>query len=380
MPQPPCNSLCVSWFSGIPLYFVDLQDDLDDYRSEDYGPSCDGMRVTAFLDVLGQHNLPALARLEKYTFSGNIFSRQIIARGLLDLFRDFSNNEEDFITVVEIVVRLSEDAEPTVRAELLEQIPPVAIFLQENRSDFPVVLSERLAPIVVRCLTDPDNQGRKSSQEALLILLEQDLIFQHDTESKVCPVLLALSAPDSDDEYRAEAGSIICKLASVLSKCTVERLQLPRFCELCGDGKLFQVRKVCATNFGDVCHAVGQEATEKFLLPKFFELCSDNAWGMRKACAECFVAVSRNTSPEGRRARLSPLFITLISDPCRWVRQAAFESLGPFIFTFANPSRAGLYIREDGTLSIRPPAPDSDSDFTSGSPGAGSHGNMSSAW
>ena len=49
-------------------------------------------------------------------------------------------------------------AEPTVRAELLEQIPPVAIFLQENRSDFPVVLSERLAPIVVRCLTDPDNQ------------------------------------------------------------------------------------------------------------------------------------------------------------------------------------------------------------------------------
>uniref|UniRef100_A0A8C0DI48 WW-binding domain-containing protein n=1 Tax=Balaenoptera musculus TaxID=9771 RepID=A0A8C0DI48_BALMU len=329
--------------------------------SEDYGPSCDGMRVTAFLDVLGQDNLPALARLEKYTFSGNIFSRQIIARGLLDLFRDFSNNEEDFITVVEIVVRLSEDAEPTVRAELLEQIPPVAIFLQENRSDFPVVLSERLAPIVVRCLTDPDNQVRKSSQEVL----------------KVCPVLLALSAPDSDDEDRAEA--IICKLASVLSKSTVERLQLPRFCELCGDGKLFPVRKVCATDFGDICHAVRQEATEKFLLPKFFELCSDNAWGMRKACAECFMAVSHNTSPEGCRARLSPLFITLISDPCRWVRQAAFESLGPFIFTFANPSRAGLFIREDGTLSIRPPAPDSDSDFTSGSPGAGSHGNMSSA-
>ncbi|XP_061065771.1 putative serine/threonine-protein phosphatase 4 regulatory subunit 1-like [Eubalaena glacialis] len=368
-----------SKMAGIPLYFVDLQDDLDDYGFEDCGPSCDGMRVTAFLDVLDQDNLPALARLEKYTFSGNIFSRQIIARGLLDLFRDFSNNEEDFITVVEIMVRLSEDAEPTVRAELLEQIPPVAIFLQENRSDFPVVLSERLVPIVVRCLTDPDNQVRKSSQEVLLILLEQDLIFQHDIESKVCPVLLALPAPDSDDEYRAEAVSIICKLASVLSKSTVERLLLPQFCELCGDGKLAQVRKVYATNFGDICHAVGQEATEKFLLPKFFELCSDDAWGMRKACAECFMAVSHNTSPEGHRARLSRLLITPISDPCRWVRQAAFESLGPFIFTFANPSRAGLYIREDGTLSIRPPAPDLDSDFTSGSPGAGSHGNMSSA-
>ncbi|XP_072489539.1 serine/threonine-protein phosphatase 4 regulatory subunit 1-like isoform X4 [Notamacropus eugenii] len=293
----------------IPLYFVDLQDDLDDFGFEDYGPDCDSMRITAFLDIPGQDNLTPLARLEKYAFSDNIFNRQIIARGLLDVFRDFSNNEEDFLTVMEIVVRLSEDAEPTVRTELMEQIPPIAIFLQDSRPNFPLAFSEYLMPIVVRYLTDPNNQ-------------------------------------------------IICKMASMLSKSTVERLLLPRFCELCGDGKLFQVRKVCATNFGDVCNAVGQEATEKFLIPKFFELCSDSVWGMRKACAECFMAVSYTTSSEVRRTKLSPLFINLISDPCRWVRQAAFQSLGPFISTFANPSSAGLYIREDGTLSIRPPAQD----------------------
>ncbi|XP_036608811.1 serine/threonine-protein phosphatase 4 regulatory subunit 1-like isoform X2 [Trichosurus vulpecula] len=342
----------------IPLYFVDLQDDLDDFGFEDYGPDCDSMRITAFLDIPGQDNLTPLARLEKYAFSDNIFNRQIIARGLLDVFRDFSNNEEDFLTVMEIVVRLSEDAEPTVRTELMEQIPPIAIFLQESRPNFPLAFSEYLMPIVVRYLTDPNNQVRKSSQEVLLILLEQDLIFQNDIENKVCPILLDLSAPDSDDEYKAEAVNIICKMASMLSKSTVERLLLPRFCELCGDGKLFQVRKVCATNFGDVCSAVGQEATEKFLIPKFFELCSDSVWGMRKACAECFMAVSYTTSSEIRRTKLSPLFINLISDPCRWVRQAAFQSLGPFISTFANPSSAGLYIREDGTLSIRPPAQD----------------------
>ncbi|XP_019492918.1 PREDICTED: serine/threonine-protein phosphatase 4 regulatory subunit 1-like isoform X1 [Hipposideros armiger] len=363
----------------IPLYFVDLQDDLDDYGFEDYGPDCDSMRVTTFLDIPGHDNLPPLARLEKYAFSDNVFNRQIIARGLLDIFRDFGNDEEDFLTVMAIVVRLSEDAEPTVRTELMEQIPPIAIFLQENRSNSLAVLSEYLIPIVVRYLTDPNNQVRKSSQEVLLILLEQDLIFQHDIENKVCPILLALSGPDSDNEYKAEAVNIICKLASVLSKSTVERLLLPRFCELCGDGKLFLVRKVCATNFGDVCHAVGQEATEKFLIPKFFELCSDNVWGMRKACAECFMAVSYNTSPEVRRSKLSPLFIRLVSDPCRWVRQAAFQSLGPFISTFANPSRAGLYIREDGTLSIRPLAQGAKSDSTCGSPGAGSCGDTPSA-
>ncbi|XP_023563295.1 serine/threonine-protein phosphatase 4 regulatory subunit 1 isoform X2 [Octodon degus] len=361
----------------IPLYFVNLQDDLDDYGFEDYGPDCDSMRLTAFLDIPGQDELPPLARLEKYAFSDNVFNRQIIARGLLDIFRDFSNNEEDFLTVMEIVVRLSEDAEPTVRIELLEQIPPIATFLRENRPDFPVVFSEYIIPVVVRDLTDPDNQVRKSSQEVLLILLEQDLIFQDDTENRVCPILLELSAPESDAEYRAEAVSIICKMASVVSKSTVERLLLPRFCELCGDGKLFQVRKVCATNFGDVCHAVGQEATEKFLLPKFFELCSDTVWGMRKACAECFMAVSYNTSPEVRRTQLSPLFIGLLSDPCRWVRQAAFQSLGPFISTFANPSRAGLYIQEDGTLSMRPPRQDPGADATSGSSSPGAYGGAS---
>uniref|UniRef100_A0A8I5YUG8 Putative WW-binding domain-containing protein n=1 Tax=Pongo abelii TaxID=9601 RepID=A0A8I5YUG8_PONAB len=310
---------------------------------EDYGTDCNNMRVTAFLDVPGRDKLPPLTRLEKYAFSENTFNRQIIARGLLDIFRDFSNNEEDFLTVMEIVVRLSEDAEPTVRTELMEQIPPIAIFLQENRSNFPVVLSEYLIPIVVRYLTDPNNQVRKSSQEVLLILLEQDLIFQHDIENKVCPILLHTCGHYKDNGYA--------------------------FC-------LF---KVCAANFGDICHAVGQEATEKFLIPKFFELCSDAVWGMRKACAECFTAVSHSSSPGVRRTQLSPLFIRLVSDPCRWVRQAAFQSLGPFISTFANPSRAGLYLREDGALSIWPLTQDLDSGFASGSPAPSSGGNTSPA-
>ncbi|NXA09319.1 PP4R1 phosphatase, partial [Sapayoa aenigma] len=248
--------------------------------------------------------------------------------------------------------------EPTVRTELMEQIPPIAIFLQESRPNFPTAFFEYLMPIVVRYLTDVNNQVRKAGQEALLILLEQDLVAQSDIENKVCPILLDLSAPDSDDEYKVEAVNIICKMASMLSRTTVEHMLLPRFCELCSDGKLFQVRKICAANFGDICNAVGQEATERLLIPKFFELCSDSVWGMRKACAECFMAVSYTTSSEVRRSKLSPLFISLISDTCRWVRQAAFQSLGPFISTFANPSSAGLYIREDGTLSIRPPAQD----------------------
>uniref|UniRef100_A0A8C1KR97 WW-binding domain-containing protein n=1 Tax=Cyprinus carpio TaxID=7962 RepID=A0A8C1KR97_CYPCA len=335
--------------AGLSLYFEDGHDDLDDFGFDDYGSECDGIRITAFLDA-GQDNLTPLGRLEKYAFSENVFNRQIVARGLLDVLREFSDNENDFISVMETVARMSEDGEPTVRVELMEQIPNIAMFLHENRPNFPEAFSRYLVPIVVRYLTDPNNQVRKTSQAALLVLLEQGLMSKTDMEGKVCPVLLELTEPSSDDDYKIEAVAIMCKLVTMLSKDTVEHLLLLRFCELCSDVKLFQVRKVCAANFGEFCSIVGQEATEKLLMPKFFDLCSDSLWGIRKACAECFMVVSNCTNPEVRRTKLSPLFINLISDQSRWVRQAAFQSLGRFISTFANPSITGLHFCEDGTL------------------------------
>ncbi|KAM9859193.1 serine/threonine-protein phosphatase 4 regulatory subunit 1 [Aulostomus maculatus] len=262
---------------------------------------------------------------------------------------------------METVARMSEDGEPTVRAELMEQVPNIAMFLHESRPNFPAAFSRYLVPIVVRYLTDPNNQVRKTSQAALLVLLEQGLISKADMETKVCPVLLDLTEPSSDDDYKIEAVAIMCKVVTMLSKDTVEHLLLPRFCDLCSDARLFQVRKVCAANFGEFCSIVGQEATEKLLIPKFFDLCSDSLWGIRKACAECFMMVSNSTSPEVRRAKLSPLFISLISDQSRWVRQAAFQSLGRFISTFANPTSTGLHFREDGAL-LEVPRCTSDSD------------------
>ncbi|XP_010878997.4 serine/threonine-protein phosphatase 4 regulatory subunit 1 isoform X2 [Esox lucius] len=342
--------------AGLSLYFEDGHDDLDDFGFDDYGSECDGIRITAFLDA-GQDNLTPLGRLEKYAFSENVFNRQIVARGLLDVLREFSDNENDFISVMETVARMSEDGEPTVRAELMEQVPNIAMFLHESQPNFPAAFSRYLVPIVVRYLTDPNNQVRKTSQAALLVLLEQGLICKGDVESKVCPVLLDLTEPSSDDDYKIEAVAIMCKLVTMLSRDTVEQLLLLRFCELCSDARLFQVRKVCAANFGEFCSIVGQDATEKLLMSKFFDLCSDSLWGIRKACAECFMIVSNSTSPGVRRSKLSPLFISLISDQSRWVRQAAFQSLGRFISTFANPSSTGLYFREDGTLLEVPRCP-----------------------
>lgn len=51
-------------------------------------------------------------------------------------------------------------------------------------------------------------QVRKTSQAALLVLLEQELIDRGDVESLVCPVLVDLTAPDSNDDVKTEAMAV----------------------------------------------------------------------------------------------------------------------------------------------------------------------------
>ncbi|XP_029504903.2 serine/threonine-protein phosphatase 4 regulatory subunit 1-like isoform X5 [Oncorhynchus nerka] len=333
--------------ADISLLQEDSQEELDGFGVDDYSSESDVIIIPSALDFVSQDEmLTPLGRLDKYVASENIFNRQMVARSLLDTLKAVSEDERDCIGVLERVGRLADDSEPSVRAELMEQVPHIAIFCQENRPSIPFAFSKYLLPIVVRYLADQNNQVRKTSQAALLVLLEQELIERGDIETLVCPVLVELTAPDSNDDVKTEAMAIICKMAPMVGKDITERLFLPRFCEMCCDCRMFHVRKVCAANFGDICSVVGGEATEELLLPRFFQLCSDNVWGVRKACAECFMTVSSSTSQEVRRTKLSSLFISLISDPSRWVRQAAFQSLGQFISTFASPNSVGQYFRE----------------------------------
>ncbi|KAG0719281.1 Serine/threonine-protein phosphatase 4 regulatory subunit 1 [Chionoecetes opilio] len=144
------------------------------------------------------------------------------------------------------------------------------------------------------------------------------------------------------------------KMAPLIGREMTERLFLQRFTSLCSDA-LFQVRKVCASNFGDFCSVVGSKPTEDILVSRFVSLCEDGVWGVRKACAEVFMSVSCACSLNTRKDRLSPVFVSLLTDQSRWVRVAAFQNLGPFISTFADPSVTGLHYNEEGVLVIGTP-------------------------
>lgn len=68
----------------------------------------------------------------------------------------------------------------------------------------------------------------------------------------------------------------------------------------------------------------------------FLQLVEDEIWGVRKACCDSLVDISKYLSPELRTSRLVPLFERLTDDQSRWVRNAAFQNLGPFIATFTD--------------------------------------------
>ncbi|KAK7114611.1 serine/threonine-protein phosphatase 4 regulatory subunit 1-like [Littorina saxatilis] len=324
---------------------IDLfQDDSEDNVDDAYG----------FDDGMGDNDesLTPLQRLEKYMDSDNIFNRQMVARSMLDTLRAVGDDIDNCIAVLDAMARISQDTEPSVRSELMEQVPHIAVYCQENKHIFVDAMPNYILPMVVRYLNDANNQVRKTSQAALLVLLEQGLVEKEDIEQQVVGVILELASPSSLDDYRTEAVALMSKMAPLLGRDITERMFLPRFCEMLTD-PLFHVRKVCASNFGEVCNVVGVQNSEEILLPKFYNLCMDGVWGVRKACAECFMTISCACSLETRRQCLAKLFVDLLSDQSRWVRMSAFQQLGPFISTFADPELTGLYVAEDGSVILR---------------------------
>jgi len=281
-----------------------------------------------------------------------IFSlEQFIARTVLDTLRLVTDLPDDVEAVLKVMNKLADDLEPSVRAELMEQVPHIAMYCQEFKSKLSHVVPESLLPMVVKFLTDFDIQVRKTSQAALLVLLEQGLVEKNDVKEQVCPVIIRLTEADSLDDYRTEAVALLSKMAPLIGKEMSEAIFLERFAALCVD-PLFHVRKVCAANFGDFSSVVGMESTEKVLLPKFFYLCEDGVWGVRKACADVFMPVSCVCSPTVRKSELSPIFINLLKDQSRWVRMTAYQALGPFISTFADSNITALLHNDNGEIVI----------------------------
>ena len=99
----------------------------------------------------------------------------------------------------------------------MEQVPHIAMYCQEFKSKLAYVVPDSLLPMVVQFLTDIDIQVRKTSQAALLVLLDQGLLEKSDVKEQVCPVIIRLTEADSLDDYRTEAVAVSPSILFALS-------------------------------------------------------------------------------------------------------------------------------------------------------------------
>jgi len=238
---------------------------------------------------------------------------------------------------------------------VLENLPNLAILSKECAVRVPAlanIVADYLLPMVVRNLGTSDNQVRKTAHTTLVNLIEKGLVSKLQSEIQVCPTILALSRNDSLVYHHIDAVVLMSKMVPLLGKDVTERVFLDRFTELCSN-QMFEVRKACASNFGNFCAVVGKQSYEKVLLPTYINLCRDGIWGVRKACAEVSMSMSCACDPATRRTVLAPVFAQLLQDECRWVRITAFQTLGPFISTFADPTITSLAYNNVGELVLK---------------------------
>ncbi|XP_021941543.1 serine/threonine-protein phosphatase 4 regulatory subunit 1-like isoform X4 [Zootermopsis nevadensis] len=280
--------------------------------------------------------------------------RQMVGRLVLETLPAVVDDPHDVAGVMAVVNKLASDPDAPVRAELMAQLPHIAMLCHEDKDRLQSVVLDHLLPLVVKCLADNDNLVRKMSQAALLVLMEQGLVEQSAVEQKVCPMILMLTEMDHLVDFHPGAVALMSKMAPLIGRSSTERLFLGRFAALCTD-PVFCVRKACAANFGEFCAIVGTESTESVLLPRFVDLCEDEIWGVRKACAEVFMSVSCVCTLQTRKQNLAPVFVNLLVDQSRWVRMSAYKTLGPFISTFADPSITRLSYNQNGELVILGP-------------------------
>lgn len=241
-----------------------------------------------------------------------------------------------------------------VRCEVLEYVPPLALFLSEegNNGDLRSLITTHLLPTVTRALADENSQVIKMAESALLSLLEHCLISSDYIEHQVWPAIQSRISRRQNVDGTIGVITLVSKMAPWVGQDLSERLIVPLLEEMSMESEL-GVRRVCASLYRDLCSVVSTEVSESRLVPSFLKLCCDTEWVVRQTCAEVFMSVSCKVTLATRKTLLAPAFAKLLVDRVRWVQLSAFQSLGPFITTFAEPSITSLGYNNNGELVLK---------------------------
>uniref|UniRef100_A0A0A9XLJ4 Serine/threonine-protein phosphatase 4 regulatory subunit 1 n=2 Tax=Lygus hesperus TaxID=30085 RepID=A0A0A9XLJ4_LYGHE len=270
----------------------------------------------------------------------------------------YASSEEAAAILDQIIASASlvdpDDDQP--KCELVDFVPHLAGQLANDAVAWPrlkPLFNSHLLRIIESALQYPSPRVVKAGHAALLRLLENGLIQNDVLEQRIWPILLDKIGHMPDTDATLSTIHLMSKMTAWLGDDQTERVVVPALDQMSSDPN-FAVRRVCAQLYGDFCAVVSITCAEK-LVPAFLRLCKDIEWVVRKTCAEVFMSVSSTVSLETRKLELAPAFEKLLKDRVRWVYLAAYQSLGPFITTFADPSITILGYNHLGELVLKHP-------------------------
>merc|ERR1719242_1986058 len=187
-----------------------------------------------------------------------------------------------------------------------------------------VIITE-LLPLIKEMLKDAMEvrQGAGTSLIVIAELLNKEQVYEH-----ILKIVLHMAHDDSDDQ-KITALPLLGDLAPIVGSAVCKNYLSADLHALSQDNS-FRVRKATVQYFGPICEQLGARDAEECLLPIFLALCNDSIWSVRKGCVESFVDVSSSIS-RASRVQLIPIMEQFLNDSSRWVRNTAYEALGPFI-------------------------------------------------
>lgn len=102
--------------------------------------------------------------------------RNLSVRGIIPALHHVRDSESDLLRIGSLISRFANDPEPGVRAELAEQLPPIACFCLNSVNRVPDSIYHITLAILEQLLTDGNSQVRRITQNSLAFMLEKRLV------------------------------------------------------------------------------------------------------------------------------------------------------------------------------------------------------------
>merc|ERR1719203_2062728 len=234
------------------------------------------------------------------------------------------------------IKEIANDKEIVIRQTLASQLGGLAeYFMKESKKGKAELtkehalqlIREEILPVIQQMLLDNVEVRQSASKSLVQIakLLPEEVIHQD-----VLRIVLHL-AHDEMDEHKITALPLLGDLAPVVGPKICANYLASDLRALSQDNS-FRVRKATVQVFGAVCAQMGEDKTENLMLELYQKLATDNIWSVRKGCVESIVELSKAVRTE-TRLELVSLMEKFLKDTSRWVRNTAYEFLGPFLST-----------------------------------------------